>query len=193
MGKFLDFIGKAANAIGTVAGVASNFVPGLSKVANIAKGVGSIANAYSQGKGQREAISNFVGDTFGKQWGNIANKAIGAGEQIFKTGKSVVASTQGFKSNPLGNLQNMASGIGRIGNILGGASGSLGSQMRGMGGAAGRFGNAMTGLSRDINTARNSIAAGRQAATNTMNQLRGPASQVMSAGRQMGDAIRSLR
>ena len=169
---FLDFIGKAANIVGGVADVASQFIPGLGKVANIAKGVGGIANAYSQGRGQREAISGFIGDTFGKGWGNLANTVIGTGEQIFKGAKSVTASPSGFRRNPIGTIQNMASAAGRIGNIIGGGSNRLSQQMRGMGGVAGRIGNTLGGVSRDINTIRNGISAGRQQIQSGVNSIR---------------------
>ena len=191
MGKFLDFIGKAANVIGGVADVASQFVPGLSvvsKIATGAKGIANIANAYSQGKGQREAISNFVGDTFGKGWGGLANKAIGATEQIFKTGKSVLATSQGFKSNPLGTLQNMASGVGRIGNIVGSTAGSLGSQLNRMG--ATRAGSTLTGISQGIGGMRNAISAGRQAVQSTVNQYRQPVQQIASGVNSIRNALR---
>lgn len=152
MGKFLDFIGKAANIVGGIADVGSQFIPGLSKVANIAKGVGGIANAYSTGKGQREAISGFVGDMFGSKWGNLANTAIGAGEQIFKAGKATAKGMANGR-NVLGTLQAGASGIGRITNILGNAAGSLGRQMNSMGGRTAAVGQGFTDLSRGISTA----------------------------------------
>ena len=187
MGKILDFLGGVANLAGSLS-PALSFLP---KVVNGVKGVANIVSAYKKGTGQREAISNFVGDTFGKQWGNIANTAIGAGEQIFKTAKSVVSSSGGFKSNPVGTIQNIASGVGRIGNIIGSASGSLGNQLNAAG--ATRMGGAMNGLSSGVSNLRNQLSAVGSQARQTYSAVRQPIQQTYNAGRQIASSVNSIR
>lgn len=183
---FWDTVGKVASGIGKAASVASNILP---KVTQGIKGVANIANAYKSGTGQREAISGFVGDMFGSKWGKIANTAIGAGEQIFKTGKSVVASSKGFKSNPLGTIQNIASGVGKIGNILGGATSSISSSL-GPGVSNTKVGRMVNQVSSSLAPAVSGIRNVASATSSAYNQLKNPVSDTMRAG---ASAISSLR
>ena len=184
---FWDTVGKVASGIGKAANIASSVLP---KVTQGIKGVANIANAYKSGTGQREAISGFVGDMFGSKWGKMANTAIGAGEQIFKTGKSVIASSKGFKSNPLGTIQNMASGVGKIGNILSGATSSISSQM-GPGASNSKVGRMMNKVSSAVTPAVSGIRNVASATTSAYNQLKNPVSDTVRAGAGAVSALRS--
>ena len=187
---FASFLGNLAGGIGRFANAASTVIP---KVVQGVQGVANIANAFKQGTGQRQAISSFVGDMFGSNWGKIANQAIGAGEQIFRTGKSVVSSAGGFKSNPLGTIQNIASGMGRIGNIVSSTGNSINSAMGRSGSSMGNgkigqiYNKVSTALSPTISGLKNVASAGQGA----YNQLKNPVSQAYSASKNSYSALRS--
>lgn len=146
---FLDFLGKAANAV-------SNWAP---KIVKGVSGVANILNSFQQGKGQREAISGFIGDTFGQKYGRIANNVIGAGTSIFNTGKSIVNSAKNYKSNPWGSISNIASGIGNVVRVTGQTAGNIAGDVGGkLGGGLAKYSAGVNKVSDTYNTIKSQLS-----------------------------------
>ena len=163
---FLDTLGKVVNT-------ALDWAP---KIAKGVSGVANIVNAFRNGSGQREALSSFVGDTFGQKYGRMTNSLIGGATQIFNQGKNLM------NQRSLGGI---TSGITGMMNTIGRTAGGIGSQLGGRVGAGlSNFGRGMQGVgamtNRMTNMGSNLYGAGRNLYNSVTNK--GPTFTPMSGG-----------